>query len=347
MTKTPTLAKCAVAAAISMTLLWSSVSAAYADDGGSSVDVVSDTTQAQADAAVASIASADPAIATATSDATTVAPDGTTVTRDGGLTPVVPSDGSPISVTTSTGTSVSLDVTPASTSQATVSNGISVYADGNQTVAVQPVAVTDGGGVRGIFIMSNSGAPTDHQVNLQITGGGSLALQSDGSVALTTGDGSSAGSVGIPWATAADGSTVPTWYTVNGTTLTQHVDTRSVTAWPVTSDPWWHPDYVGSVRWVTLAGNPGPTLQVYPTAWGRTMATFDRSGSFAEVQRKAGRSLNNSMYNQFLCHADWWPLKNLYGDKEADRLHAAPTWNLDTWRPDVGYWTTVYRKCNP
>jgi hypothetical protein len=46
------------------------------------------------------------------------------------------------------------------------------------------------------------------------------------------------------WARDANGTSVPTHYSVSGTTLTQHVAFDDSTAFPVTADPLWLPAIV-------------------------------------------------------------------------------------------------------
>ena len=46
-----------------------------------------------------------------------------------------------------------------------------------------------------------------------------------------------------PWAKDANGKDVPTWYTWNADTLTQHLDLTEVDAYPVAADPAWTYSY--------------------------------------------------------------------------------------------------------
>ncbi len=43
------------------------------------------------------------------------------------------------------------------------------------------------------------------------------------------------------------------------------------------------------------------------------------------------------MEDQFYCH---WDIVRL-------RAPNKESWNLDSWRPNVGYWNTVRAQCNP
>lgn len=82
----------------------------------------------------------------------------------------------------------------------------------------------------------------------------------------------------------------------------------------------------------------GQTLTIIPNWWGRNLAQADAKRLLNDAMNKAGwRALSgsqyNSMLNQLKCHAYF-----------ADSKYQ---WNLDAWRPDVGFWSTVRAYCNP
>ena len=82
----------------------------------------------------------------------------------------------------------------------------------------------------------------------------------------------------------------------------------------------------------------GQTLSVMPNTLGRHLAQVDAQRLLNDAINKAGwRSLSGSQYNSLLnqmkCHA-------YFADSK-------PQWNLDAWRPDIGFWSTVRHQCNP
>ena len=82
----------------------------------------------------------------------------------------------------------------------------------------------------------------------------------------------------------------------------------------------------------------GARLHVLPTEWGREATLRTPHKAFAEALDIAGwRSYDDTVYlaltNQYRCHAD------RYLDKKS--------WNVETWRPFVGYESTVDAFCNP
>ncbi|MVU78524.1 DUF2599 domain-containing protein [Nocardia sp. ET3-3] len=82
----------------------------------------------------------------------------------------------------------------------------------------------------------------------------------------------------------------------------------------------------------------GRRLHVYPTTAGRKdtyPAALDRAWS--EVLTSAPDADTPGMYDQFRCHWEW--ARVVAPDK--------PSWNLEPWRPAVGYDATVAAFCNP
>jgi hypothetical protein len=93
---------------------------------------------------------------------------------------------------------------------------------------------------------------------------------------------------------------------------------------------------IDHVRWGSTS--KGRQLQVFPTPAGRT----DRDPSaaaraWAEILSDAPNAGTAGMYDQFLCH--WNYARVVEPDK--------PSWDLEPWRPAVGYRATVAALCNP
>jgi hypothetical protein len=83
----------------------------------------------------------------------------------------------------------------------------------------------------------------------------------------------------------------------------------------------------------------GYRLHVRPTLFGRTVADQHSFRALTQALRLARPPLHltaavtDSLRNQLRCHAAFAPHK--------------PAWNLEAWRPDVGYGSTVLHACNP
>ncbi|MFC6010535.1 DUF2599 domain-containing protein [Nocardia lasii] len=82
----------------------------------------------------------------------------------------------------------------------------------------------------------------------------------------------------------------------------------------------------------------GPRLLVYPTEAGRkTAATGTDELAWQEILALDPTADAPGMRDQFVCHWVW--ARMVAPDK--------PSWNLEPWRPDVGYQAVVAANCNP
>jgi hypothetical protein len=103
-----------------------------------------------------------------------------------------------------------------------------------------------------------------------------------------------------------------------------------------TADPYPDTPLIDHVLWT--ATSAGKQLRVFPTDAGRHDFFPDaRPRAWQEVLTDAPDANTPGMQDQFYCHWDW------------ARLVAPnkPSWNLEPWRPAVGYDATVRALCNP
>lgn len=77
-----------------------------------------------------------------------------------------------------------------------------------------------------------------------------------------------------------------------------------------------------------------------PSIYGRNHAPQAPAATLREALHLAGPRplkltfhIHHSLLNQLRCHADFAPRK--------------PLWDLETWRPDVGFYQVVEALCNP
>ena len=116
-------------------------------------------------------------------------------------------------------------------------DGTVVYTDSGSDAHVAVQALDDGA-VRLQTVLENENAPSTYTYDL---GDVTPVLLEDGSIELqrevAEGLVSVVGTVAEPWAVDALGNAVDTWYTVQGTSLVQHVNHDQGTAYPVTADP--------------------------------------------------------------------------------------------------------------
>lgn len=103
-----------------------------------------------------------------------------------------------------------------------------------------------------------------------------------------------------------------------------------------TTDPYPASRLIDHTRWTTDAD--GRRLHVYPTPAGRKdwyAPALDRA--WREVLADSPDANTPGMFDQFKCHWQW--ARMVAPDK--------PEWNLEPWRPAVGYDATVQALCNP
>ncbi|MBN1174207.1 MAG: hypothetical protein JXA67_18695 [Micromonosporaceae bacterium] len=123
----------------------------------------------------------------------------------------------------------------AGTTSSTAADGTIVYRGRKVSTSVQVLVE---GNVRAAVTLHERGAPTDHPFTFELPAGYSLRLSpDDGGVDIVAADNAFViGRVGAPWAKDATGRALRTWYTVDGATVTQHIDTSGAT-YPVVADP--------------------------------------------------------------------------------------------------------------
>lgn len=237
----------AVSITVTCALIAGTVATAQADTPPSAASELVQTAQTQTgtlDAgtaesvveAVEALAAVD-GIADNVADTTTVEPDGSAVTSTNGMTIEVPSSGDqPVAVTTPTGT-VTIDLPVPAGTDSVVVGGVSVYPTEHGAITQH---VAESGGTQTSFVLNGPSAPTDYPVQIKANGDGALKLEADGSITILNPDGTISSTLAVPWARDANEAAVPTWYTVEDNTVTQHIDTSSVTSWPVVADPFWN-----------------------------------------------------------------------------------------------------------
>lgn len=220
-----------VAAVTTLALSAAGISAvpAFADDNGSSGSITNtEITQALTSTGVLADTSTD--VATDADSALVSNQDDTTVD-----VPKDPSDG--IAVKTN---GDKFSVMPPGANNADdstkIATGVVAYKNDDTAAVVQNTDT----GIRMMTVIDNASAPTDYKYNVDLPTGGSIVLNDDGSASVLGSDNTPIAYVPVPWAKDANGNTVQTHFTTDGTSLTQHVQHNvDDVAYPVTADPWW------------------------------------------------------------------------------------------------------------
>lgn len=197
-------------------------------------------------------------------------------------------------------------------------------------------------GVRIHVVLKSALASSAYAYVMSLPTGGSVQLLANGGVAILASDNSFGGGFAPPWATDSDGRAVPTHYELRGSTLMQIVDhTAGQYTYPVVADPYYGLTLIDHASWVWHT--EGWTFAVTPTFWARMNAGSYSAGAAGwdelyDRYRNSGLNTNlNGMRDQYICHQVF----------VAVRDPGRATWNIDEWRPDVGWFQTVNSQCNP
>lgn len=102
------------------------------------------------------------------------------------------------------------------------------------------VQATEDGGVQILNIATTKVDSHSFDVDTTVPEGSQWVATESGSLELREADGTTIAAVDVPWAVDASGDQLPTYFSIEGGRITQHVDTRGA-AFPVVSDPdiWW------------------------------------------------------------------------------------------------------------
>lgn len=221
-----------------------------------------------------------------------------------------------------------------------VERGVVVLSD-NESSSIVPVQFDDGS-VAIHSVLNDAGAPTTYRYTFVLNEGTKLVLseESGGVIALNT-EGGADFFVAPPWATDANGTSVPTRYSVDGDALIQHIDVDPTTVFPVVADPWAGIDLVSSFTW---SGNSPSTyrLNVNPTPWARgftgNLAWYQAVGEagwselYNKVPSQQRSRMTESGKGQYICHMG-------FAGHDAQ-------WNLEMWKATKSAAGWVSSQCN-
>lgn len=218
--------------------------------------------------------------------------------------------------------------------------GVVVLSD-NESSSIVPVKLEDGS-VAIHSVLHDANAPTTYRYTFELKGGTKLVLDEDsGGVVAVNEEGGVDFLVAPPWATDANGASVPTRYTVAGNALIQHIDVDRSTAFPVVADPWAGIDLVSSFYWTYHSGS-GYRLNVLPTPWARgftgNLVWYQAVGEagWSELYNKVPSTQRSRMTasgkGQYICHMG-------FAGFDAE-------WNLEMWKANKTAAGWIASQCN-
>lgn len=241
-----------------------------------------------------------------------------------------PRDGVSASVADGASFTIGLPTADTAANRRLTSSGYAAFDNNNGSTTV-PI-VHDDGSLQVFTVIGDATAPNRYSYDLGLPAGATATAAADSSITVQSASGEAIGYIAAPWATDANGSSVPTRYELQGNTLTQTVD-HDGAAYPVTADPWLGFKLISSTKW-TKRDPRGNTLMITPTTFNRINSgdgNVLREG-WNEVKKLRPTSNNTQMYWQYKCHFAGVPFKS--------------TWNLDTWVKRKNYTDSVLHGCN-
>ena len=270
-----------------------------------------------------------------------------------GVSITLPTDPSNAVVMKSTsGVSLSIDLPNGESADNNVvlQDGAVAY-DGNDGSTTAAIVKTDGS-IQFSTVIANENAPSKYSYDFSSSVALTFTLDPHtGSVSVTDANGKWVGGIAPAWAMDSKGKKVETFYTVDGSSLTQHVDfTQPGVTFPIVADPWLGMTLVDHTSWIS---NPpvGPTLQVFPTPFARSqgfistpvnpvsMSIFESfwTETLSKTATTGHPTANTgTMYVQLACH--FYFVSKVAPNK--------PSYNLDTNRPYLPLLALATVNCN-
>ena len=193
------------------------------------------------------------------------------------------------------------------------------------------VPVAHAGSVQITTVLNSDDAPSEYRYDLAAGAEVTIELFADQSAIVWNSDNQYVAAIAPPWAYDQAGTPVNTWFTVEGSTLVQHVEHRNAdVSYPVTADPWMG---INLFDWANKdTYRNAARVNAQPSAWGysnvatlagqavmRTAGWDELLGKSSAI--KTAMQSKESMRQQFDCHA----LGSYF----------AGVWNLEAARPTM------------
>lgn len=214
-----------------------------------------------------------------------------------------------------------------------------VYLGYDQYTDIAVQAFEDSGRI--LTLLNSTESPTEYSYEIIISNGGELKKDDEsGGVVILDYEGNFLGGFAPPWAVDSSGKEIPTHYEIRDNYLVQIINhTDHTVDYPIVADPYFGYNLISHAYWRQRSN--GITFSVIPTTWARWQGGGYLPGVYGwnELVNRyyytiSSRTRNfGGMRDQYICHQQFAFYKS--------------SWNLEPWRPDVSYSSTVANLCNP
>jgi len=188
-------------------------------------------------------------------------------------------------------------------------SGLAVFANGKDSAYAFSTAAT--GGNAGYAVVQNANAPTSHQFQVSVAGKpAKLQLDGNGGVNVLNGAGTIVNMIAPAWALDANGTAVPSFYSVKGNIVTQTVE-HAGAAYPVVADPRLRCDQI----WCTMELTRRETGQMADSALNAGLVCGAFGGGFvpcaavvaggwaqANIARNTGQCIGVRVWRNFISY---------------------------------------------
>lgn len=191
--------------------------------------------------------------------------------------------------------------------------------------------------------ISSSDAPTRYSYESAVAGADSIEQLDDGALVFRDAEGGYLAAVAPAWAKDSRGASVPTWYEVDGVTITQvvHHASQPIDAYPIVADPYLGVDLFSYTAQGWELGQP--TYTARKSAFGNAIhlpgegwVIFANEGWNELKAKRPGVLAKSTLKHQYDCHVTGGYF-NFAGD-----------WNLEQHRYNHEWWVgnVAFHRCN-
>lgn len=205
------------------------------------------------------------------------------------------------------------------------------------------------GAIRNCFVIEEGCKEEDFDINFSLPEDAHIEFAKDdydntidGSLVFYDKHNEIIGAATVPWAKDANGKELHTYYKINGTKITQHIDYKNQKniQYPIVADPLYSVGYFfDSAKWITRNGvvslslKPNNILRIALITGSASMKQYSWDAIYNKFHKSSKWKNTSSMKKQFYCHWYFAQFKSKF--------------NLEPSRPSVSWPKMIASGCNP